>query len=125
MRRDQYTFYWHVFDGVEAAVYDIVQRVTKGPGSADGMQKLINITKHRVKWNVDADRPLVALADRVEGLCLVAAAEVEIRVIQEKCRCMEAHLKMLVSLRLIHWLVYGAVRPPSGDFSRRFLSRED
>ena len=57
---------------------------------------------NRVQWDVDADRPLAALADRVEGLCLVGA-EVEIRV--EKCTCMEAHLKMPVPLRLIHWLV--------------------
>lgn len=56
MHRDQYifsdVFYLHevlFFFTVLKSLYMVfVQRVSKGLGNADGLQKLINITRHRV-----------------------------------------------------------------------------
>lgn len=65
---------------------------------------------------VDPAKALAKIAESgvVPGMTVVGAgshvpdAEVEIRVIEERCRCMEASLSVPVPLRLVRWLVYGA-----------------
>ena len=67
---------------------------------------------------VDPARALSKIAESgaVPGMTVVGAgghvpdAEVEIRVVEERCRCMEASLSVPVPLRLVKWLVYGAVQ---------------
>lgn len=54
-------------------------------------------------------RDVIPFLEVVGSKSHVAEVEVEIRVVKERCRAMEASLSVPVPLRLVPWLVYGAV----------------
>ena len=131
MRRDQSiyadVFYWHnelfVLFAFEPLDMIMVHNLPKGADNSIGMKEQIEVLRAKVlsrgyvvdKILTDGDSTLASIVDSVPGMSTVGArsqvshAEVEIKVIKERCRAMEASLSVPVPLRLIPWLVYGAV----------------
>jgi hypothetical protein len=130
-RRDQVAyvdiFYWRL----EAFVIFIVKPLhlllcrhcPKGGKSSDEIGEQIERLRMKVesrgfkrsKIVADPEKIMASLVDRIEGFTTVgsgthvANAEVEIRVVEERCRSMEASLAVPVARRFVKWLVYGAV----------------
>lgn len=130
MRRDQSmyadVFWWHNEPFIMAVVKPldlvIVRHVPKGLDDAEGVgeqlramrSKVLSRNYHVDKIMVDGDSKLrkhegvIPFLDVVGSGSHVAEVEVEIKVLKERCRCMEASLSVPVPRRLVPWLVYGA-----------------
>ena len=128
MRREQKAyadvFYWHEIPFVLCIVKPLnlvlVHKVTKGLDNSSGMLNILETFRNRVenrgyhveKFYTDADKKLAALVGRVDGLAVAGAGthvgevEVEIKVMEERCRAVEASLPVPVLVRHVEHLVY-------------------
>jgi hypothetical protein len=129
-RRDQTAYcdvFWWRFETfllfILKPMYMVVGRyLSKGCHNSDYMEKailsLIKLVQSKgftcSKIVCDPASTFASLVDVVPGLTCVGAgahvadAEVEIRVLEERCRCMESSLLVPVPRRLCKWEVLGA-----------------
>ena len=130
MRRDQNMyvdiFYWHnepfLLGVVKPLDILICRHLSKGADSAKSVGEQLRAMRDKIhsrsfvadKIVCDSASILKAHEDKIPGLKAIGAGshvaevEVEIKVIKERCRAMEASLSVPVPRRLIPWLVYGA-----------------
>jgi hypothetical protein len=131
MRRDQAAyadiFYWHnepfILCVVKPLDMLICRHIPKGAGDAACVGEQIKAIRAKImsrgfvveKIVVDGESILASHKDEIPALEVIGAGshvaevEVEIKVVKERCRAMEASLSVPVPRRLVPWLVYGAM----------------
>ena len=131
MRRDQIAyadaFFWRqetfVLYIVKPLYLLLARHCNKGTRNAQEMAEQMEHLRLTIeargyqltKIVTDPEKMLASLVGKVKGLTTVGSgshvpdAEVEIRVVEERLRCMESSLEVPVARRFVKYMVYGAV----------------